>query len=133
MANILVDIEVAAKEVAAWLDFKRVKAAKREAYKANIDALAYAISVGDISIDEKTFVITQKLCVPVDGLYNELCYKPRITVGDLQKHSAASKAQTLDNAIVAAVAALTDKSVSHIQKMDTEDYAIAAAIGVFFI
>jgi len=128
----VISIELAAKEVTAWLDYKRVKEGKREAYKANIDALAYAISVGDISIDSNTFVIKQKLCVPVEGLYNELSYKPRITVGELQKHSAG-KATSLDNAIVSAVAALTEKSISHIQKMDTEDYAIAAAIGVFFI
>lgn len=127
-----VNIEQAVKEVTGWLDHKRVKEGKREAYKANIDALAYAISIGDISIDDK-FVIKQKLAVPVEGLFSELCYKPRLTVGELQKHAGSVKMQNVDSSLICAIAALTDKSVSQIQRLDTEDYAVAAAIGLFFI
>lgn len=123
--------DLAEKEVTAWLDYKRVKENKREAYKANIDAIVDAVFYGELSIDSSTFEIKQKLALPVEGLFSELVYKPRLSVGELQKHRAGAK--NMEDNIIAAISALTGKSNSHIQKMDTEDYAISAAIGVFFI
>lgn len=128
----VVSIEVARKEVEKWLDFKKVKQAKRDAHAGSIDFLAYAISVGDITIDDK-LVIKQKLSLPVDGLYSELEYKPRLSIEELHKHMGAMNVRSTDDAVVCVAAALTGKSVSQIKKMDTEDYVIPAGIGVFFI
>ncbi len=128
----VVSIEQARKEVAAWLDFKKVKQAKRDMHIGSIELLIYALTQGDITIDEK-FVIKQKLTLPVEGLYSELEYKPRLTIEELHRHSGAMNIKSTDDAVVCAAAALTGKSISQIRKMDTEDYVIVTAIGVFFI
>lgn len=129
----VVDIEVARKEVSGWLDYKKVKQVKRDTHVNNIEYLIHCVSQGDITIDDKTFVIKQKLLIPVDGLYSELEYKPRLNVGELTQHTSSMVVKSTDDAVLCAIAALTGKTVGQVKKLDTEDYVIATAIGVFFI
>lgn len=123
--------EIAATEITAWLDYKRVKESTRESFKAQTDVLIEAMTYGDITVNSDTFVITQKLAFPVDTLLDKLEYKPRMTIGDLNK--IPSKLGDFDSKVAAYIAALTGKALSHIQKMDSEDYKTGQAIAVFFI
>lgn len=127
--------EIATKEVTAWLDYKRTKEAQRESLKGQIDTLVEAVMFGDVSINPDTQVITHKLIVPeaTDKLYTELEYKPRISVGELQKASTNVKATDFDGKVVAYISALTGKGISHIQKLDSEDFKIGQAIALFFM
>lgn len=131
--NTKVTREVAEQDVNAWLDNKRVRDTQREANKTSVESLIEAVMYGDISIDTKTFTITHTLQCKVEGLFDSLNYKPRITVGDRQKVSSAMKANDVESIILCTVAAISDKSASHIQRMDTEDYKIAQAVAVFFM
>jgi len=129
--NEVMSRERAANEIKDWLDYKRVKASARESYKSQIEVLEEAMMTGDISLDNTTFEINQKLVFKVDGLIDSLTYKPRMAVGDLNK--VPTKPGDFDGKIAAYIAALTGKGLSHIQKLDTEDYKIGQAIAVFFI
>lgn len=127
--------DLAEQEVNLWLDYKRVKDSVRETQKAQIGVLIDAVQYGDVTINTTTFAITQKMSFPeaTGGLYSELVYKARISIGELQRACAAVKIGDFDGRIAAYVAALTDKGVSHILKMDSDDFKVAQAIAVFFM
>lgn len=123
--------EVAEKEVNAWLDYKKIKPKQRTASAPMIEELVEAVMEGIISIDEKN-VIKHKLSYPVDGLYSELTYKPRLTVGE-SLQSSVSIGSAFDSMILSTISALTGKGTIELQKMDTEDYKISKSIAVFFM
>lgn len=129
--NTVMNRDAAEKEIASWLDYKRIKESTREQYKGQIDVLVEAMQYGDITLNATSYVIKQKLSFPVEGLIDELEYKARMSVGDLNK--VPTKAGDFDGKVVAYIAALTGKGMSHIQKMDSEDYKIGQAIAVFFM
>lgn len=124
--------ELAAAEIAGWLDYKKVSAKKRESYKDAIETLTEAIVEGHISIGED-HTITHRLLFPLDGFASELVYTPRITVGDLTKKMQGVKAGDADGRIMAYAAALTGLSVGLLAKLDTEDNSICQAVAVFFV
>lgn len=122
----------ATEEITKWLDYKRVKENTREAQKAQIDVLVEAMQAGELSLSDNK--LCHKLSFPVSELdLDELTYKPRITIGELQKVTANVKATDFDGKITAYIAALTGQGISHIQKLDTSDYAVGQAIAVFFM
>lgn len=125
--------ENAVKEVTAWLDYKKIKNNQRETNSALVDLLVEAVQYGTITIDSNTFEITQKLDNPVPGLLNDLKYQPRITVGDLHKVTSVVKSGDIDGKVCAYIAALTGKGLSHIQKLDSEDYKVGQCIALFFM
>lgn len=124
----LITKEVAEQEINAWLDYKKIKPSQRISNKPHIDILVEGIMCGDLSIDpDKDFLITQKLCFPVDGLFDSLTYKSRASVGDIQKATNETK-----EVFFSTVSVLTGKGASHIKRMDSEDSKVAYAITVFF-
>ena len=129
--------EKATQEITVWLDYKKVKDSQREANKAQVDALIDGVQCGNLSMNETTFALTQKLDV-TDNIStliggDSLTFKARCCIGELQRASANVKAIDFDGKITAYIAALTGNSFSHIQKMDSEDYKIGQAIAVFFM
>lgn len=120
------------EEIENWLTYKKVAAAKRLSYKDAIDTLANAISEGSLSIDDKTFAITQKLQFPAAEI-TSLTFKPRLTLQDIKTKTATVKPSDSDGRMMAYVSALTDVSAGELSKMDTEDYSICQSIAVFFI
>lgn len=129
MNEVLIPKDAATKEVNAWLDYKRIKPIQREKSKESIDALVEAIQYGNIVIDANTFVITQTLDFPVEGLSDKLAYKPRVSGGDLTK---AAKAAGGVDIVYSYIAGITGQGVSIIQRCDSEDLKIAQAIAGFF-
>lgn len=131
----LVTKEVAVKEVESWLDYRRVKASQRETYKAQIGTLVEGVQFGDITIDAEKHTITQAMQFPeaTKSLFTSLTYQPRISIGDLQKHTTNVKATDFEGKVVAYMAALTGQGMSGISKMDSEDYKIGQAIALFFM
>ena len=125
--------EVAEKDINAWLDYKNVKATKRESFKAQIDLLTESIQSGEVEVDDKTFTITQKLNTPIEGLgITELTYKPRLSVGEMRRGATNVKPMDFVGNVVANIATATGKGMSVIDKMDSADYDVAQAIAVFF-
>lgn len=120
------------EELNKWLDFKKVAQRKRETYKDAIETLANGISDGLLTVDDKTYAITQTLSFPA-GDIKTLTFKPRLTVQDIKNKTATLKAGDSDGRMTAYVSALTDVSMGELSKMDTEDYNICQSIAVFFI
>ncbi len=124
--------EIAEKEIEKWLDFKKVKAKKKEAYKDAIESLVDAVSEGSLVLNED-FSLTHKLIFPVgnEGAFKDLTYKPRIDVATIQKY--ANGATSGDARVLSTIAALSGQASTIISKMDTEDYGIASSVAIFFL
>jgi hypothetical protein len=127
--------EGAAKEVTAWLDFKKITEKKRETYKDNIENLIDSMSEGNLTLDEKTFEFTHTLKFQIEGEapLTTLKYKPRITVEKVQVHLQGVRPNDNYGLINAYIAALTTQPKSVIKQLDTEDYSVAYGIAVFFM
>jgi len=129
-----VDIKVATQEINSWLDYKKVKAAPKETYKAQIDTLIQAVCDGELTINATTFELSQTLNCPVPELdLTVLKYVPRLTIGEMRKASVNVKPTDFDGKCIATIAAATGKAMSHLDKMDSSDYNTAQAIAVFFM
>jgi len=125
--------EVAIEEVNKWLDYKKVSLKRREAAKDYIESLAQGIEDGVLSLDDKTFELTQKLNFTLGENTNELVFKPRLTVGTIQRRLSAVKSGDGDSRVLAYVCALTGIATALASNLDTEDYAIASTIAYFFL
>jgi hypothetical protein len=124
--------EAAEKELTGWLDFKKVRPKQREGYSNQFDLLVESMVNGDITLDSTTFVITQKLISPVEGLFTELQFQPRKTVGELQKITSSINPGDIDGRLNAIISCVTGKGISHLMKMYPEDFGISQAVAVFF-
>ena len=127
---------LAATELKKWLDFKRIKPGKRNAFVDHINVLLQAIVYGDIEIT-KDFKIIHNLNVPLldtdqRPVYAKLEYAPRVTAQALNE--ALGKAGN-DSEIANTIAygsALADLPVEVIRKLDSSDLSIIMALSVFF-
>jgi hypothetical protein len=133
----VVSYEQARDEVNGWLDYKKVKEKKREAYKDAIDTLVDGVKDGTLSIAED-MKITHALAFPVEDstgkiVFDKLEYKARLSVGEIGERTKGVKAADTDGRIMAHVSALTGKAIGLLNKMDTEDNSIAQSIAVFFV
>lgn len=126
--------EVAEREIAGWLDYKKVNASKREAYRDSIDVLVGAVSDGDIVVNED-FTLTHRLKFDTGGdePVTQLVYQPRVRVGAIQKQLQGVKPTDTDGRVAAYIAAISDQPKAVVKNLDTEDYAICSAVVVFFL
>ncbi len=124
--------EVAIIEVEKWLDFKKVKPKKREAYKDAIESIADAMCEGSLVLNED-FSLTQTLDFPIgaEKQFKSLDFKPRVDVSTIQ--TQMNGVTGADARILGTIAALTDKAKGIISKMDTEDYSVASSVAIFFL
>lgn len=130
----VVSKEIALKDVISWLDYKKVPASKREAYKDNIESLVNAVSEGTLVLnDDKSF--THHLIFPFgkEVTIDKLVYKPRIRVGDVYAHMNGIKTTDVDGRVHAYVCTLTGQPKEIVKQLDTEDIAVAQNIAIFFI
>jgi len=127
--------EQAQIEVTDWLDSKRVKAKKREKQKDTIETLVEAIEEGDLIFDQDTKVMTMKLAFGIgkDDNIKELNFKPRANVGEVNSYLKKVKTDDADGRLLCYVYALTGQPAAVIDCLDTEDYALALSIAIFFM
>lgn len=129
--------EVAQSDVEKWLDYKKVRASRREQNKAHVDNLIAAVSDGVLVVNEDK-TITQNLSFPVqdkDGkdAFEALEYKPRIATSIVGMHLQGVNQEDNYGRVSAYVAALTGKPKALVMKLDTEDFGVASSIAVFFV
>lgn len=131
----VVSIDVAEKDINAWLDHKRVNDKKRESNAAQIEALTEAVQMGRLSFSQDEKVLVQKLDIPLgkNGEIKELKYKSRMVIGEIHQHLKGVKSDDADGRLLAYVSALTNQTKGMIGQMDTEDYSISQTIAVFFL
>lgn len=132
-----VSLEQATKEVEGWLDFKKVSEKKRDTYKDAIQNLIEGIQYG-LVIVEDDFKIKQVLKFPLMDasgatFLSELVFVPRITSVGLKKYAGSIIPNNGNSKLLATAAALCDKGVSHLEKLDTEDLNTVQSVAIFFI
>lgn len=125
----MISKEVAQADVERWLDFKKVRASKREKLSSQIDKLVEYVEDGIASIDENC-VITQELTHPLEQV-SKLTFKPRITVGELALYTKS--AGTIEEQMACIVQALTSQAKGVINNLDSEDLAFGNIVALFFL
>lgn len=128
--------EVAQAEIEKWLDYKKIKEAKREAEETTTETIVDAICDGTLVLN-KDYTFTHKLAFPLksDGedTLKELTYKPRLEVREINTKMKGIKPSDADGRIMGYIAALTDQPRGVLTRMDTEDNRIAQAFATFFL
>jgi hypothetical protein len=127
--------EVAEKEIAVWLDYKRVSDTKRESYKDQIELLVDAISEGVLVVDAETKLLRHYLITPIgkNEEIKSLEYKPRLQVSTVHDCMKGVKATDADGRVLAYVCALTATNSGLIRQLYTDDYSISQSIALFFL
>jgi hypothetical protein len=129
-----VNRELAEQTVDKWLDYKRVKPAKRESYKASIENITDAIEEGSLIFNEETHELEYTLDIPIgESKIQVLKFRPRLTVGEINKRLKGVSPKEADARVVAYVSALTGQNSGVIELLDTNDYDVCQAISVFFM
>lgn len=126
-------LEQAIKEVDSWLDFKRIRAKKREEHKDAIENLIECFEEGIMTLNEDTKEITVNLLFPVEGAFDKLVFKPRISGDQLAPYARNVKSSDGRAVINSKIACATGQNISLIYKLDTEDQSIVDSIAFFFI
>ena len=132
-----VSLDQAKKEVNKWLDFKKVDNDKRDENTENIDALAKAISLGYLILD-KDHNFIQDLKFPIEDsegspVQSQLKFKPRLTVGEVNKVSNGVKPGDQRANMIANTSARTGNPKAIIDLMDAEDFDTTALIMAYFL
>lgn len=134
----VVDREQAAKEVEAFLDYRKVTENGRKLpdVAAVTEGLIRAISEGHLSLAED-FVFIQKLQTPLGAIEKgegtkELKFSPRFTIGAYHKMlQRVDKGDQL-GVTIAKLAVLSGQPKELIEKLANDDYEVASLIAVFF-
>ena len=131
------NIEEATQEVSKWLDCKKINEKKRDVYASQIETLVDGFVDGILELDSETKKITHNLKFPLEddkgvATVSKIVYKPRMRVSEPYAYLQGVKSSDADGRVNAYIAALTEQSTGIIKKLDTEDYAIASSIVVFF-
>lgn len=132
-----VSYEQAVQEINGWLDAKKIKPKKREAFSDAIENLVSAVSEGALEVCED-MVLKQTLSFPVKDsngnvVFETLDYKPRLTLYERQECAKNVKVGDADGRIMAHAVALTGKAAGLLGKLDTEDGTILQSVTVFFM
>ncbi len=112
------------KEVASWLDAKRIAPHKRDRYADQIETLEYAVIYGQVTFDSETRVIKHSLGFPIGDsagvpVLSCLEYKLRLTTNDIQSRLKGISATDGGGVISAVICALTGQPSAMIGKLDT--------------
>jgi hypothetical protein len=130
----MVALEVAKKDVDKWLEYKKISDTKKESYADNISTLVNAVADGALIVNED-FTLKHELKFPLENEIKttSLEYKPRLQMKQIHQHTQGIKSNDIDGRIAAYIAALSGKPKAVVVSLDSEDYAIAQAVAVFFI
>lgn len=127
--------DVAEGEIGEWLDYKKVSSSKRNVCEQQVELLIDSVCDGVLTVDPETRVIRHELKFPLDGEIRTeaLDYKPRIMQKTVLTHMNGVKSGDTDGRLCAHIAACSSKPKEVIKSLDTEDYAIAQAVAIFFL
>ncbi len=134
MAKITID--KATEEVNEWLDSKKVSEKDKEANQDQIEKLVDAVCNGYLVVNHQDNSLTQTLKFPIKGETDEtkeVKYKHRVTVQAIQTQMTGTKAGDFIGMLSAYIAAATGHPKAFVKQLDTQDWSLAQAIGVFFM
>lgn len=131
----LVSRDAAVNEINKWLDYKRIRDARRDENEDNIEVLVEAMMYGDLRKEGNQLV--QKLIEPLGAAgseVEEITYDARVKQSKIMNVQTRNKVKANDHQalMVCYVAAITGESFGLIKTMVTEDWRIAQSIVLFF-
>ena len=136
MSN-LVSHDAAQRDIAAWLDLRRVSEKKRSEYESTVNELVEAVESGRIVFFQETGILELKLEFPLgeSGSVKSLMFNPRLHVSEVRSaiQTLGVKTGDGDGRLVAYIAAATKQPSGVILKMDTADHSLAGSIALFFM
>jgi len=127
----------AQKEISEWLGFKHISERKRKDNEDQEEVLIDNMTQGLLSVnDDKS--LRYKLKEPLksedgDVLMEEINFKPRIRVSELNKRLKGIKANDIEGRMLAYIAAITGENTGKIGQLYTEDYEVCSAIVNYFL
>lgn len=130
-----VSLEIAQKDINAWLDSKRISEKKRKDNEKVVDNLVSAVMEGNLVWDEEQKLLKQRLQWPV-GENEELKhieFKQRITQGDISARLRTAKSDDAFAVMGVYISAITGQPIAILDKLDSSDYSIAQSVAVFFM
>lgn len=135
MAKTKIAREVAQAEVDKWIEYKGFSERKIETNSDSVEKMVDAFEDGVLVLNPDDFEITQILRHQVGGEIpiKQLVFRSRMKVSDIQMQFKGVKTSDTFGMIAAYIAALTKQPKAVITDLDTEDYAIASTIAVFFM
>ncbi|MBX9450024.1 MAG: phage tail assembly protein [Taibaiella sp.] len=136
MENV-VSLEVAQQEVNKWLDSKKIKEKARETHSESIESLVSSVADSTLILnDDNSFchkLNFQVLSESGEPILSELVYKNRLTVGEVNMANKGVAHNDVDGRILTYMSVLTNTPKGKLMKLDTQDYAVARSIVVFFL
>lgn len=137
MENITINREIAEKEVAKWLDGRKVKDKKREELSDTIEQIIGYFEEGVLRLSDGN-VLVQNLDFPLENsegtvTVKELKYVPRVTVKKVNQSMNGVKTGDLQGTLVGYTVALTGQVRAVIESLDLDDYKVSQAISMFFL
>lgn len=129
-----IEKEIANQEVEKWLDFKKIDSATREANQESINKLANAIADGFLVLKEDNHHFVYSLKFPIEGdeAITSLEFKARMNMREAHGRIQNIKPNDGMGMLFGYAAALTNKPVEVIKKLDSVDNSVVQAITVFF-
>lgn len=133
----VLSIEVAEKELEAWVSRKKLLPSRMKAVKDMLPVLIEPLQYGYITINTDGS-IDQKLIEPVcdsNGVpaLTDIKYKARVTPTEQNNAYAKMKDKDIDSKALATLSLLTDLAPAMINKLENQDRQIADSIAIFFI
>jgi hypothetical protein len=126
--------DVATADIERWLDARRMKQAKRNANKDQIDGLIEAVMDGELEVNDQNELV-QILAFPfeADGGrgFDQLVYKNRLKPKDVDFRGG--KQDDANHIILCYASALTGKTKPILQELETSDFRLIRSIASFFL
>lgn len=131
-----VSMEVAIQEIERWMDYKKIKAKKREASRAFIDIMVDAVASGNLIVEED-HKLKMILDFPIEGEgggIKEITFLARITEINKDPYRRNIKTDTFEGQTMLTLCALTRQPINVIKHLDEgTDRSLAEAIALFFM
>jgi len=129
--------ELAVNEMTRWLDYKKIKPAKRESNKEQADLIVSCIEEGQIEIDEECNM-KFNLNFPIhsdegDVMLASMIFKPRLKVHEISAKMKGVKATDIDARMAAYISASAQINSGQVRNLDTEDFNVAQAVILYFL
>jgi len=126
-----VSMDVAVSEVNKWLDYKKIKTARREALRPFVDILVDTVKEGQLVLNDNNGW-DYKLNFPIDSI-NQISFKARINDAQLEQYKRGVKdADAFERSNTIMLLGLTGQPLGVLRALDTTDKSVADAIAIFF-
>ena len=128
--------EVAQQEFNKWAEAKKISDTKRESNKDCEEEILNAIMEGHLTLTEENewkYKLKFHLGKGEMNIVNELTFKLRLTINELNSVSKGLKPSDVEGKLIAYLSAITGESIGLLKTLDTVDYSTVSCIVAYFL